>query len=158
MLGGEFRRRDVFSMLVLHLIHGAEDHASYGNQLIQQIEDLTRGAIVLNPNTIYPLLRELEQRGLIEGSGSTPRSAAAASTPCPAGTARVPRPAQGPGAVPGLDHRQHQPHQAGRLRAAAAARRNRKQGEKGIGLHGLFEGAAAKPADRARPSMRTKEL
>ena len=73
VFGGEFRRRDVFSMLVLHLIHGAEDHASYGNQLIERIEELTRGAIVLNPNTIYPLLRELEQRGLIEGHWEHPQ-------------------------------------------------------------------------------------
>lgn len=60
-------------MLVLHLIHGAEGNPSYGNQLIQEIEDLTRGAIVLNPNTIYPLLRELEQRGLIEGNWEHPQ-------------------------------------------------------------------------------------
>ena len=120
------------------LIHGAEGNPSYGNQLIEQIEELTRGAIVLNPNTMYPLLRELEQRGLIEGNWEHP--AEAQPPPLhhhPAGPARVPQPAQGPGAVPRLDHRQHQPHQAGRLRAAAAARRDREQGEKGIGFHGL---------------------
>ncbi len=66
------RRRDVFALLVLHLIPRSEDAASYGNQLIDQIESLTRGAVVLNPNTIYPLLRELEERGLVEGRWEHP--------------------------------------------------------------------------------------
>jgi PadR family transcriptional regulator PadR len=66
------RRRDIFSMLVLHLISRSETGASYGNQLIEQIETLTRGVVVLNPNTMYPLLRELETRGLIEGRWEHP--------------------------------------------------------------------------------------
>jgi PadR family transcriptional regulator PadR len=70
--GGALRRRDIFSMLVLHLITSSEAGASYGNQLIDQIETLTRGAVVLNPNTIYPLLRELETRGLISGRWEHP--------------------------------------------------------------------------------------
>jgi PadR family transcriptional regulator PadR len=72
VFGGELRRRDIFSMLVLHLIQSSEEGASYGNQLIERIETLTRGAVVLNPNTIYPLLRELETRGLIEGRWEHP--------------------------------------------------------------------------------------
>jgi PadR family transcriptional regulator PadR len=59
-------------MLVLHLISRSEQGASYGNQLIEQIETLTAGAIVLNPNTMYPLLRELETRGLVEGAWEHP--------------------------------------------------------------------------------------
>jgi PadR family transcriptional regulator PadR len=70
--GSALRRRDIFSMLVLHLITSSDEGASYGNQLIEQIETLTRGAVVLNPNTIYPLLRELETRGLIEGRWEHP--------------------------------------------------------------------------------------
>jgi PadR family transcriptional regulator, regulatory protein PadR len=66
------RRRDIFSMLVLHLIVGADQGASYGNQLIERIETLTNGVVVLNPNTIYPLLRELEERGLVEGRWEHP--------------------------------------------------------------------------------------
>jgi PadR family transcriptional regulator PadR len=66
------RRRDVFSLLVLHLITHSQDDASYGNQLIEQIDTLTRGAVVLNPNTMYPLLRELEARGLVEGKWEHP--------------------------------------------------------------------------------------
>ncbi len=66
------RRRDIFSLLVLHLITRSPAKAAYGNQLIEQIETLTRGAVVLNPNTMYPLLRELEARGLVEGHWEHP--------------------------------------------------------------------------------------
>lgn len=69
VFGGEIRRRDVFPLLVLHLI-GREP--AYGNRLIDAIEDLTQGVISVNPNTMYPLLRELEGRGLIEGSWEHP--------------------------------------------------------------------------------------
>jgi PadR family transcriptional regulator PadR len=72
VFGGELRRRDVFSLLVLHLIVRAEGGRSYGNQLIERIENLTRGVVSLNPNTMYPLLRELEQRGLVSGHWEHP--------------------------------------------------------------------------------------
>jgi PadR family transcriptional regulator PadR len=67
VFGGELRRRDIFSLLVLHLITRTDGGASYGNQLIEQIEGLTRGIVSVNPNTMYPLLRELESRGLVDG-------------------------------------------------------------------------------------------
>jgi PadR family transcriptional regulator len=67
VFGGELRRRDIFSLLVLHLISRSEGGASYGNQLIEQIEGLTRGIVSVNPNTMYPLLRELESRDLVSG-------------------------------------------------------------------------------------------
>jgi PadR family transcriptional regulator, regulatory protein PadR len=66
------RRRDMFALLVLHLISNSETGASYGNQLIERIEGITDGAMSLNPNTIYPLLRELESGGLIEGRWEHP--------------------------------------------------------------------------------------
>ena len=69
VFGGEIRRRDVVPLLVLHLI--AREPA-YGNRLIEEIERITEGVISANPNTIYPLLRELESRGLIEGSWEHP--------------------------------------------------------------------------------------
>ena len=69
VFGGELRRRDVFPLLVLHLI--AREPA-YGNRLIEQIEEMTEGVISVNPNTIYPLLRELEADGMIEGSWEHP--------------------------------------------------------------------------------------
>lgn len=69
VFGGEIRRRDVFPLLVLHLI---ALEPAYGNRLIEGIEGITEGMISANPNTIYPLLRELESRGLIEGSWEHP--------------------------------------------------------------------------------------
>ena len=69
VFGGEIRRRDVFPLLVLHLIR---TEPSYGNQLIEEIEGITQGVISVNPNTMYPLLREMEGKGLIEGSWEHP--------------------------------------------------------------------------------------
>jgi PadR family transcriptional regulator, regulatory protein PadR len=62
----------MFTLLVLHLISNSETGASYGNQLIERIERITDGAVSLNPNTMYPLLRELEGSGLIEGRWEHP--------------------------------------------------------------------------------------
>jgi PadR family transcriptional regulator, regulatory protein PadR len=62
----------MFTLLVLHLITNSETGASYGNQLIERIEGITAGAVSLNPNTMYPLLRELESGGLIEGRWEHP--------------------------------------------------------------------------------------
>jgi DNA-binding PadR family transcriptional regulator len=69
VFGGELRRRDVFPLLVLHLV--AREPA-YGNRLIESIESITGGVISVNPNTMYPLLRDLEGRGLIEGRWEHP--------------------------------------------------------------------------------------
>jgi DNA-binding PadR family transcriptional regulator len=69
VFGGEIRRRDVFPLLVLHLI--AREPA-YGNRLIEAIEEMTQGVISVNPNTMYPLLREMESGGLIEGRWELP--------------------------------------------------------------------------------------
>ncbi len=68
-LGVDLRRADVLILLVLHLI---EAEPAYGNRLIEQIGAITEGAMAVNPNTIYPLLRELEGAGRIEGSWEHP--------------------------------------------------------------------------------------
>jgi PadR family transcriptional regulator PadR len=68
-LGGDTRRRDVFPLLVLHLL-GREP--AYGNRLIESIEEITQGTISVNPNTMYPLLRRMEGRGLVEGRWELP--------------------------------------------------------------------------------------
>jgi PadR family transcriptional regulator, regulatory protein PadR len=65
----ELRRRDVLPLLVLHYISLGP---AYGNQLMERIAALTEGVLQVNPNTMYPLLRQLEARGLIEGSWEHP--------------------------------------------------------------------------------------
>ncbi|MGI8633098.1 MAG: PadR family transcriptional regulator [Solirubrobacterales bacterium] len=62
VFGGEIRRRDVFPLLVLHLV--SQDR-SYGNEMIHEIERITDGVISVNPNTMYPLLRDMEARELL---------------------------------------------------------------------------------------------
>ena len=88
---GELRRREVLPLLVLHLI---AQGPSYGNQLMERIAGMTAGVLSVNPNTMYPLLRQLEARGLIAGacgapgaptsprSDRAPRAIAAAGTSC----------------------------------------------------------------------------
>ena len=66
---GELRRREVLPLLVLHYIANGP---SYGNQLMDRISAVTAGVLSVNPNTMYPLLRQLEARGLIEGRWEHP--------------------------------------------------------------------------------------
>jgi PadR family transcriptional regulator, regulatory protein PadR len=63
------RRREVLPLLVLHYIR---EGPSYGNQLMERISDATAGVLSVNPNTMYPLLRQLEARGLIAGQWEHP--------------------------------------------------------------------------------------
>ena len=65
----ELRRRAILPLLVLHLIN---EGPSYGNQLMERIGGMTAGVLSVNPNTMYPLLRRLEGRGLIEGQWEHP--------------------------------------------------------------------------------------
>ena len=66
---GGLRRREVLPLLVLHLI---AQGPSYGNQLMERIAGMTAGVLSVNPNTMYPLLRQLESRGLIQGEWEHP--------------------------------------------------------------------------------------
>jgi DNA-binding PadR family transcriptional regulator len=66
---GELRKREVLPLLVLHFMHKGP---SYGNQLMERISSVTAGVLSVNPNTMYPLLRQLEERGLIEGRWEHP--------------------------------------------------------------------------------------
>src|SRR3954454_14900191 len=68
-LGGEIRRRGGFPLLVLQLV---AREPTYGNRLIESIEEITDGTISVNPNTMYPLLREMEGQGLVEGRWELP--------------------------------------------------------------------------------------
>ena len=66
---GDLRRAGLLPLLVLHYISA---EACYGNQLIERIASLTHGALTVNPNTMYPLLRSLEAQGLAAGEWSHP--------------------------------------------------------------------------------------
>lgn len=66
---GDLRRGGLLPLLVLHFVAG---EPCYGNQLIERIERLTAGALSVNPNTMYPLLRQLEARGLVQGEWEHP--------------------------------------------------------------------------------------
>src|SRR4051794_31737620 len=68
-LTGELRKREVLPLLVLHFM---KQGPSYGNQLMERISAVTAGVLSVNPNTMYPLLRSLEARGLIKGSWEHP--------------------------------------------------------------------------------------
>ncbi|MBV9440190.1 MAG: PadR family transcriptional regulator [Candidatus Eremiobacteraeota bacterium] len=60
---GEVKTKTVFPALVLQMLHARPD-SGYG--LMQRIGALG-GIFPVNPNTIYPLLRRLEERGFIRG-------------------------------------------------------------------------------------------
>ncbi|HEX2086027.1 MAG TPA: PadR family transcriptional regulator [Solirubrobacteraceae bacterium] len=66
---GELRRAGLLPMLVLHFLGAGP---SYGNQLMERVSDVTGGLVAVNPNTMYPLLRSLEDRGLIAGEWEHP--------------------------------------------------------------------------------------
>jgi PadR family transcriptional regulator, regulatory protein PadR len=66
---GDLRRAGLLPLLVLHF---ASREPAYGNQLIERISQLTGGALHVNPNTMYPLLRSLEAQGLVAGEWEHP--------------------------------------------------------------------------------------
>jgi DNA-binding PadR family transcriptional regulator len=66
---GDLRRSGLVSLLVLHYV--AEEPCC-GNQLMERIGRLTAGSVSVNPNTMYPLLRSLEARGLVAGEWEDP--------------------------------------------------------------------------------------
>jgi PadR family transcriptional regulator, regulatory protein PadR len=67
---GDLRRAGLLPLLVLHF---ASAEPAYGNQLIERIAELTGGALHVNPNTMYPLLRQLEEQGFVAGEWEHPQ-------------------------------------------------------------------------------------
>ena len=66
---GDLRRAGLLPLLVLHFV---SQEPSYGNQLMDRIVALTTGALAVNPNTMYPLLRSLEAEGHVAGEWEHP--------------------------------------------------------------------------------------
>jgi DNA-binding PadR family transcriptional regulator len=54
---------------VLHFLAAGP---SYGNQLMDRVSAATGGLVAVNPNTMYPLLRSLEQEGFVAGAWEHP--------------------------------------------------------------------------------------
>jgi PadR family transcriptional regulator, regulatory protein PadR len=69
VLRGPIKSKTVFPVLVLHLLADQPDH---GSGLMARIESLCAGLLAVNTNTIYPLLRRLEERGFIVGEWEHP--------------------------------------------------------------------------------------
>lgn len=69
-LSGALRRAGLVRLLVLQLLDGEEP--AYGNRLIERIRGLSGGLVTVNPNTMYPLLRRLEDEGLAVGEWEHP--------------------------------------------------------------------------------------
>ena len=66
---GEVKSRTVFPLLILHLVR---ERPQYGNSLIAQIRELSGGVMSVSPNTVYPLLRRLEEKGYVQGEWERP--------------------------------------------------------------------------------------
>ena len=83
---GGVKTKTVFPALILQMLHAQPDNG-YG--LMGRIAGLG-GMFSINPNTIYPLLRRLEERGFIIGrdDASTRRRSTVYST-TPAGDERL---------------------------------------------------------------------
>ena len=65
----EVKTRDVFPLLVLHIVR---EEPAYGNSIMARIREISAGAMSVSPNTIYPLLRRLEEKGYVEGEWERP--------------------------------------------------------------------------------------
>jgi PadR family transcriptional regulator PadR len=66
---GEMRRAGLLPLLVLHFLR---DEPSYGGRLIERVGHVSGGLIAVNPNTMYPLLRDLEGQALVAGEWEHP--------------------------------------------------------------------------------------
>ena len=114
----EARSGDATSSLCLTL-HLIAREPAYGNRLIEEIEAITEGIISVNPNTIYPLLRDLEARGPDRGTvGASGPTDPALLLDHPGGAQGVPATGRRAGAVPRLGDPIRDPGQAGDIRVS----------------------------------------
>ena len=65
----EVKTRDVFPLLILHIVR---KEPAYGNAIMARIREICAGTMSVSPNTIYPLLRRLEEKGYVEGEWERP--------------------------------------------------------------------------------------
>lgn len=69
VLKGPAKSKTIFPVLVLHMLTAGPDH---GFGLMQRIEATCSDLVAVNTNTIYPLLRRLEERGFLTGEWEHP--------------------------------------------------------------------------------------
>lgn len=63
--------KHITGLLILRIL---KDRSAYGNQITDEIKRETQETINPNPNFIYPLLREMEENGYVEGSWENPNT------------------------------------------------------------------------------------
>jgi DNA-binding PadR family transcriptional regulator len=66
---GPVKTKTIVPLLILHLLSKGPDHG-YG--LMERIEHMTGSIMPVNPNTMYPTLRRLEERGFVVGTWEHP--------------------------------------------------------------------------------------
>jgi PadR family transcriptional regulator PadR len=89
VIRGPIKSKTVLPVLVLHLLAERPDH---GLGLMGRIESLCEGLLAVNTNTVYPLLRRLEERGFIVGEWDHPTKRSRRKYRItPAGAARLER-------------------------------------------------------------------
>lgn len=89
VLSGPIKSKTVFPVLILHLLERSPD---YGYGIMQRIDTLCGGLLAVNANTVYPLLRRLEERGFIAGQWEHPsKRSRRVYTVTPEGRARLER-------------------------------------------------------------------
>lgn len=66
---GEVKTRNIFPVLILHMV---SKRPEYGNSIIRGMNEMTGGVMVVSPNTVYPLLRRLEEKGYLTAEWEDP--------------------------------------------------------------------------------------
>lgn len=66
---GPVKTKTILPLLTLHLLAGGPEH---GYALMERIAEMTGDIMPVNSNTMYPLLRRLEERGFIVGEWEHP--------------------------------------------------------------------------------------
>lgn len=66
---GEVKSKDIFPVLILHMV---SQRPEYGNSIIRKMKEMSDGVMVVSPNTVYPLLRRLEEKGYLTAEWEDP--------------------------------------------------------------------------------------
>jgi PadR family transcriptional regulator, regulatory protein PadR len=53
-------------------LHIVREEPAYGNAIMARIREICAGTMSVSPNTVYPLLRRLEEKGFVRGEWERP--------------------------------------------------------------------------------------